>query len=88
MVIAYLSLPEGPTVHQMRWNLRYAMLLWLSLICMTPFDLHRFDDPSAPGRTLACIQDIGQQYLSYAGIEREVAATMLARLYARYASRN
>ncbi|KZV83442.1 ARM repeat-containing protein [Exidia glandulosa HHB12029] len=82
-VIAYLSLPEGPSSDKQWWNLRYVMLLWLSLICMIPFDLHRFDDASSPGHTLQRLQVIGKQYISYAGIERDVSATMLARLYAR-----
>ncbi len=27
------------------WELRYVCLLWLSLICMIPFDLAKFDRP-------------------------------------------
>jgi tubulin-specific chaperone D len=30
--------------HPALWHLRYVMLLWLSLICMIPFDLDRFDE--------------------------------------------
>jgi len=66
------------------WSLRFVMLLWMSLICMVPFDLYRFDGDAPRGTTLARIETLGKQYLGYAGIEREMAAIMLARLYTRY----
>jgi hypothetical protein len=25
------------------WQTRYMLLVWLSIVCMVPFDLHRFD---------------------------------------------
>ncbi|KAJ1303413.1 hypothetical protein OPQ81_011604 [Rhizoctonia solani] len=67
------------------WGLRYVTAMWLSLICMIPFDLARFDEPGAsPERLVANRLDrIGKIYLSYPGIERESAAMLLARLYMR-----
>ncbi|QRV92384.1 tubulin folding cofactor D [Ceratobasidium sp. AG-Ba] len=67
------------------WALRFVMTLWLSLICMIPFDLARFDEPGAsPDRLVSARLDaIGKQYLRYPGIERESAAMLLARLYMR-----
>ncbi|QRW06519.1 tubulin folding cofactor D [Ceratobasidium sp. AG-Ba] len=67
------------------WALRFVMTLWLSLICMIPFDLARFDESGAsPDRLVSVRLDaIGKQYLRYPGIERESASMLLARLYMR-----
>ncbi|CUA72523.1 Tubulin-specific chaperone D [Rhizoctonia solani] len=73
-----LSEPES-------WGLRYVATMWLSLICMIPFDLARFDEPGAPPERLVTnrLDRIGKHYLTYPGIERESAAMLLARLYMR-----
>ncbi|KAH7336897.1 TBCD protein [Rhizoctonia solani] len=73
-----LSEPES-------WGLRHVAAMWLSLICMIPFDLARFDEPSAPPERLVSnrLDKIGKHYLTYPGIERESAAVLLARLYMR-----
>ncbi|CAE6468964.1 unnamed protein product [Rhizoctonia solani] len=73
-----LSEPES-------WGLRYVAAMWLSLICMIPFDLARFDEPGAPPERLVAnrLDKIGKHYLTYPGIERESAAMLLARLYMR-----
>lgn len=67
------------------WALRYVMTLWLSLICMIPFDLARFDEPgTSPDRLVAARLDtIGKIYIRYPGIEHESSAALLARLYMR-----
>ena len=65
------------------WALQYAMLLWLSLICMLPFDLAQFDEESASGKTASSIEDIGKRGLGQSGLERDGAALLLSRLYAR-----
>lgn len=59
------------------------MLLWLSLICMLPFDLAQFDEPESLGKTARDLEDAAKSHLGKAGVEREGAAIMLARLYAR-----
>ncbi|KAF7797405.1 hypothetical protein EIP86_008600 [Pleurotus ostreatoroseus] len=79
----FLLLPDGPTQDHTQWPLRYVMLLWLSLICMLPFDLAQFDEPDSIGKTARDLEDIAKSHLSKAGVEREGAAIMLARLYAR-----
>ncbi|KAF8755096.1 Tubulin folding cofactor D C terminal [Rhizoctonia solani] len=67
------------------WGLRYVTAMWLSLICMIPFDLARFDEPDAQFERLTAnrLDSIGKRYLTYPGIERESAAMLLARLYMR-----
>ncbi|CAE6415293.1 unnamed protein product [Rhizoctonia solani] len=67
------------------WGLRYVTAMWISLICMIPFDLARFNEPGAPSERLIAnrLDRIGKRYLTYPGIERESAAMLLARLYMR-----
>ncbi|KAG8881970.1 hypothetical protein FRB97_008838 [Tulasnella sp. 331] len=71
---------KHPTWH---WERRYVVLLWLSLIVMIPFDLAQFDTERGSGTTVAALEDAGRQYLTKAGLERDAAALLLARLYAR-----
>lgn len=59
------------------------MLLWLSLICMLPFDLAQFDEPENLGKTASDLEGVAKIHLDNAGIERVGAAVLLARLYAR-----
>lgn len=34
------------------WPTRYMLLIWLSIVCMIPFDLTRFDDDRQPGEKI------------------------------------
>ncbi|KAJ7935612.1 tubulin folding cofactor D C terminal-domain-containing protein [Mycena leptocephala] len=65
-----------------QWALRYAVLLWLALICMIPFDLAQFDE-GADGETADALEALARPFLSRAGLEREASALLLARLYMR-----
>ncbi|EFP90431.2 uncharacterized protein PGTG_16018 [Puccinia graminis f. sp. tritici CRL 75-36-700-3] len=69
------------------WHFRYILLLWLSLICMIPFDLSRFDKLSTLQAqkisTYQYVEKVGWSYLSLPGKEREAAALVLARLMLR-----
>ncbi|KLO11459.1 TBCD protein [Schizopora paradoxa] len=73
------------------WALRYSTLLWLALVCMLPFDLRQFDASPETGRLLGgevkstteLIQNVAQEQLGKAGVEREGAAFVLSRLYMR-----
>ena len=70
-----------------QWHCRYTILLWLSLVCMLPFDLARFDAKGeAAGATLRRLEAIGKRFIGFTGIEREGAAVMLGRLYIRLRS--
>lgn len=67
------------------WPTRYIILLWLSLICRLPFDLANFDAEGIDQQSTAqVVEDIGRQYLDKAGLEKDGAALLLARLYSRY----
>jgi tubulin-specific chaperone D len=65
------------------WSLRYVTLLWLSLICMLPFDLAQFDEPGQQNQTALAVEEFGKSNLGRAGLERDGAALLLSRLYAR-----
>lgn len=76
---------DGPIQDVDQWPLRYIALLWLSLVCMLPFDLAQFDELSMPGETASSVEDIAKAHLDNAGLERDGAALTLSRLYMRYA---
>ncbi|KAI0086506.1 ARM repeat-containing protein [Irpex rosettiformis] len=83
VALDFLLLPDGPAQVTWQWHLRYVMLLWMSLICMLPFDLAQFDDPKSIGKTASDVETVAKSYLSRAGVERQGAAILLARLYSR-----
>ncbi|KAG2129100.1 TBCD protein [Suillus clintonianus] len=83
IALDFIRLPSGPVKELSQWGLRYAVLLWLSLICRIPFDLQKFDDATRSGETADAIELVGKDRLNMAGLEREGAATLLARFYAR-----
>ncbi|KAF7314250.1 TFCD-C domain-containing protein [Mycena kentingensis (nom. inval.)] len=70
-----------------QWALRYAGLIWLSLICIIPFDLAQFDE-GAEGETADALEAIALPLLSKAGLERDGAALMLSRYYTRKDTRS
>lgn len=70
------------------WEIRYILLLWLSLICMIPFDLAQFDagartSPSDALSTMSRIEAVGRSFLSSPGKERDAAANVLCKLFQR-----
>ncbi|KAI0917160.1 hypothetical protein AcV5_007706 [Taiwanofungus camphoratus] len=74
---------RGSSQDPSQWSLRYVVLLWLSLICMIPFDLEQFDDRDNIGDTSAKLESLGKSFLSNAGLERDGASILLSRLYMR-----
>ncbi|KAI8978670.1 TBCD protein [Trametes punicea] len=83
VVLDYISAPHSPVQDFMQWPLRYAVLLWLSLVCMIPFDLEQFDELGHVGETASRIEAVGKSMLGKAGVDREGAAILLSRLYMR-----
>ncbi len=67
------------------WELRYVCLLWLSLICMIPFDLAKFDRPDrkSTDSTAARIASVAHHFITSPGKERDAAAVVLGRLFQR-----
>ena len=66
-----------------RWEVFYSVMLWLSLVCMIPFDLDQFDEVHERGKTAEAIEGIAKRFLGQSGMERESAALVLSRLYTR-----
>jgi hypothetical protein len=66
------------------WSTRHVTLLWISLICMIPFDLAQFDEVGREGQTADAIEAIAKRNLTNSGVVRESAAILLSRLYVRY----
>ncbi|THH31463.1 hypothetical protein EUX98_g2716 [Antrodiella citrinella] len=83
IALGFLLLPDGPATVARYWSLRYVMLLWLSLICMLPFDLEQFDEHEHRGQTASNIELVAKSHLNKAGVERDAAAILLSRLYTR-----
>lgn len=73
IALNFLVRPKGPAQEPWQWALRYIMLLWLSLICMLPFDLAQFDEPETLGKTAQDLEDVAKSHLGKAGVEREGA---------------
>ncbi|KAI5122803.1 hypothetical protein M0805_000146 [Coniferiporia weirii] len=81
VAVAYMS-SDGPVKEADNWALRYLILLWLSLVCMLPFDLAQFDN-DGNGETALVLEEIARRELDKAGIERDGAALVLSKLYMR-----
>ncbi|KAH9049928.1 TBCD protein [Lactarius hengduanensis] len=64
-------------------QIQYVALLWISLICMIPFDLAQFDEVGKEGQTAVAIEAVARRGLTNSGIVRESAAILLSRLYVR-----
>ncbi|KAG7383272.1 hypothetical protein PHYPSEUDO_003895 [Phytophthora pseudosyringae] len=73
------------------WETRYVLLLWLSMLCLVPFDLHTIDSssPVAGERangTISIVSNIVtlcKDYLSDPGATQVAAAVCLSRLLSR-----
>ncbi|NXK93856.1 TBCD protein, partial [Formicarius rufipectus] len=71
------------------WETRYMLLLWLSMICLIPFDLARFDGSLEPeeGRarqpTMDRILDIAKCYLVVSDKARDAAAVLVSKFIVR-----
>ncbi|KZT73795.1 ARM repeat-containing protein [Daedalea quercina L-15889] len=83
IALEYMLLPNSPALVRWNWSLRYVVLLWLSLVCMIPFDLEQFDESDCTGETAEKLESLGKKHLNNAGLERDAAAILLARLYMR-----
>ncbi|NWR47300.1 TBCD protein, partial [Regulus satrapa] len=71
------------------WETRYMLLLWLSMICLIPFDLARFDGSleslEGPARlpTMDRILDMAKCYLVVSDKARDAAAVLVSKFIVR-----
>jgi tubulin-specific chaperone D len=84
IALDFILAPDSPTQQNWQWELRYVVLLWLSLIVRIPFDLSLFDPENQPHKSANALQSVGEKYMSKAGPERTAAALLLSRLFMRY----
>uniref|UniRef100_H2YAQ7 Tubulin-specific chaperone D n=1 Tax=Ciona savignyi TaxID=51511 RepID=H2YAQ7_CIOSA len=75
---------------QESWETRYMLLLWLSMICLIPFDMVRFDVPDTSDASMSQtsimqrIMDIGKLYLITSSDNcQEAAALLLSKFVTR-----
>ncbi|KAF9468537.1 tubulin folding cofactor D C terminal-domain-containing protein [Collybia nuda] len=83
IALDFMLLPDSSIQDRSNWPLRYMVLIWLSLICMLPFDLAQFDDADRVAYTATALETSAKSYLGNAGLAREGAAILLSRLYMR-----
>ncbi|KAI9485376.1 MAG: armadillo-type protein [Benjaminiella poitrasii] len=65
------------------WEARYVCFIWLSLICMIPFDLKRIDSGSQQSSLIVKMIELCKSYLRSTGKERDGASLLIARLLSR-----
>uniref|UniRef100_A0A8D2MNJ9 Tubulin-specific chaperone D n=1 Tax=Zonotrichia albicollis TaxID=44394 RepID=A0A8D2MNJ9_ZONAL len=71
------------------WETRYMLLLWLSMICLIPFDLARFDgnlvslEGQARQPTMDRILDMAKCYLVVSDKARDAAAVLVSKFIVR-----
>ncbi|KAG0005138.1 hypothetical protein BGZ65_011884 [Modicella reniformis] len=69
------------------WETRYMLLVWLSLMCMIPFDLRSIDSQASKASDriplVDQMLDAGKSYLDRAGKDRDASSLFLARLLTR-----
>ncbi|KAL0945859.1 hypothetical protein HGRIS_012144 [Hohenbuehelia grisea] len=83
VALGYFQVAKDIAEDGLQWALRYIFLLWLSLICMIPFDLVQFDEAGHEGQTASELVDLARVYAGKSGLERDAATTLLARIFAR-----
>lgn len=88
-----------PTLHLLQsqdradhsaWETRYVLLLWLSMLCLVPFDLSTIDSSNTSSNSnaasisiVASIVTLCKEYLSDPGATQAAAAVCLSRLLSR-----
>ncbi|GAN10993.1 tubulin-specific chaperone D-like [Mucor ambiguus] len=65
------------------WEARYICFIWLSLICMIPFDLKKIDSDQSHQSLIVNMLDLCKKYLRSTGKERDGASLLIARLLSR-----
>jgi hypothetical protein len=65
---------------ELKWETRFILLVWLSLLCRVPFDLNRVGSGTS---LFTKLFETGFKFCAYSGKEREGAAELLGRLFTR-----
>ena len=76
-VLSSLSAPN------LQWQTTYILLLWLSLICLAPFDLATIESSDGGISLVTRLIDLAKRGLSSGGKERDACAILCARVLSR-----
>jgi len=81
----YLIEPVMSTLstQNLQWQTRYILLLWLSLICLAPFDLATISSEDNGKDLVTRLIDLSKSGLSSAGKDRDACAILCARVLSR-----
>nr|KAJ3417659.1 hypothetical protein HK105_000960 [Polyrhizophydium stewartii] len=78
------EMPPMPRRMHSYWEMRYILLLWISLIAMVPFDLARVDSGSSDGVKLVDrMLDLAKRFIGAVGVEYDGAAVLIMRVLTR-----
>ncbi|KAJ3112039.1 hypothetical protein HK100_002466 [Physocladia obscura] len=78
-----LSFLARVPIQPIYWDVRYVLLLWLSLVVMVPFDLAVIDSSFASLSLIDTIVQQGTYFLAFAGKEYQGASILLTRVLTR-----
>jgi tubulin-specific chaperone D len=65
------------------WQTKYILLLWLSLICLAPFDLASIESHETSQSLVTRLLKVSEEGLGVAGKERDACAILCARVLSR-----
>jgi len=68
---------------KLQWQTTYILLLWLSLICLAPFDLASIDSTTGNTSLVKRLIELTKRGLGSAGKERDACAILGARVLSR-----
>jgi hypothetical protein len=67
----------------LQWQSTYILLLWLSLICLAPFDLATIESSNGGESLVSRLIHLAKQRLNSGGKERDACAILCARVLSR-----
>ena len=65
------------------WEVRFALLLWLAMVCIVPFDISRFDTSRQRVSTMDRIIQVAKVYLDAQDKTRDATVLVLGRFLSR-----
>ena len=65
------------------WEVRFALLLWLAMVCIVPFDISRFDTSKQRVSTMDRILQIAKVYIDAVDKTRDATVLVVGRFLAR-----
>ena len=74
---------EALSTPNLQWQTTYILLLWLSLICLAPFDLASIESSNGGENLVTRLLNIAKRGLASGGKERDACAILCARVLSR-----